>query len=84
MFVCVECGHVFHEDDVAIWEETHGLDYGPYERWSGCPECYGSYVEARKCDCCDDWISGTYIKTEDDMRYCENCYRVMDLGEEDY
>ena len=81
MFVCVECGHVFDQPD--RWVERHGFDYGPYESFSVCPKCRGSYVEAHKCDCCDEWITGSYIKTEDGKRYCENCYVVMDLEDEE-
>ena len=81
MFVCIECGYVFQ--DAECWKERHGFDYGPYENFSGCPECGGSYVEAHKCDCCDKWITGSYIKTEDGKRYCENCYVVMDLEDEE-
>jgi hypothetical protein len=81
MYVCCECGHVFEEPE--HWEETHGLDYGPYEHMSGCPHCGGGYAEAHKCNCCDDWIDDTYIKTDDGNRYCFNCYRVMELGDED-
>lgn len=64
------------------WQETHGLEYGPYEEWPGCPKCGGAYAEAFKCDCCDNWIDGTYVKTDDDRRYCFNCYRVTDVGDE--
>ena len=82
MLVCIECGHLFEEP--AYWEETHGLDAPPYEKMSGCSKCYGRYVKARKCDSCGEFIVGTYVKTEDGERYCENCYMVMDLGEEDF
>lgn len=81
MFVCTNCGEVFEDPD--CWEEGHGLDYGPFEQWSGCPACGESYVEAYKCDCCDEWITGRYIKTDNDQRICEDCYKVMDVGDED-
>ena len=79
MYVCVECGCVFSEPD--YWEETHGLDYGPYESWSGCPCCGGAYVETFKCDCCDEWINDDYIKIED-KRYCKDCCQSVELGKE--
>ena len=81
LFVCIECGNVF--EDPKYWRETHSLDTPPYEEWSGCPKCHGAYTEAHKCDCCDEWIDDTYIKTDDDKRYCLNCYQVMDLGDEE-
>lgn len=42
-FRCRDCGEVF--DTPKEWVETHGLDYGPYERWSGCPACGGAFEE---------------------------------------
>jgi hypothetical protein len=81
MYVCLDCGHLFSDAD--YWEERHGFDYGPFEQWSGCPVCGESYVEAHRCSCCDKWITGSYIKTEDGQRICENCYIVMELGDED-
>ena len=82
MFVCVECGHVFDEDEVDTWEERHGLDYGPYEPWSGCPSCNGGYVEAHRCNCCDEWITGRYVKLDNGERFCENCFSIMELNDE--
>lgn len=81
MFVCTNCGHVF--EDPEYWEERHGFDYGPFERWSGCPNCRGSYVEAHRCDCCDEWIDGPYIMLESGERICEGCYTTYELGDED-
>ncbi len=81
MFVCIECGRLFEEP--TYWEETHGLDTPPYEKWSGCPICYGSYTKAHQCDCCEEWIVSDYIKTEDDKRYCSECYQSREIGDED-
>ena len=81
LFVCIECGRTFEEP--IYWEERHGLDSPPYEQYSGCPHCQGSYVEAYECDCCNKWITTeTYIKTEDNKRYCENCFCILNLGDE--
>ena len=79
MFVCLECGRLFEEP--AVWEEKHGLDYGPYELWSGCPLCHGGYTETYRCDCCDEFITGDYIMV-DDKRYCSDCCVSMTIGEE--
>ena len=80
MYVCLECREVFEEP--IQWTETHGLEHGPYEEFSGCPYCHSTYTKARKCDCCDEWITDTYIKTDDGKRYCENCHCHMDIEEE--
>lgn len=81
MYVCLECGLTFDEPD--YWEETHGLRSGPYEHWSGCPNCHGAYTETYKCACCNEWIDGTYIKTNDGNRICEHCCITYEIGEED-
>lgn len=79
MFVCLECGEIF--EDPQYWEETHGLDHGPYEQWSGCPSCGGAYTKAFKCNCCDEWINDDYFEV-DDKRYCKDCCRTVELKEE--
>lgn len=81
MWICIECGNTF--DDPMCWEQTHGLDTPPYETVYGSPCCAGSYAKARRCSCCDAFIIGDYIKTDDGERYCENCYQTYELGEED-
>ena len=83
MLVCLECGYVFDEGDAAIWREDRGEFWGSpcSEELSGCPRCKRACVEAYKCDCCGEWISGDYIKIDGD-RYCENCYDKYELGEE--
>ena len=80
LFVCIDCGKKFEEPK--YWEETHGLDYGPYEQWSGCPYCYGAYAETYECNCCGEWITGDYIKTNNNERFCENCIIHYEIGEE--
>ena len=78
LFICTECGCLFEEP--VEWEERHGLDTPPYEKWSGCPQCHGNYVETYQCDCCGEWIEDYYIRIGDD-RYCQNCYVEYALGE---
>lgn len=80
MYVCLECRKVFEEP--AQWTETHGLEYGPYEEFDGCPYCHSAYTKAHKCDCCDEWITSMYTKIDDGKRYCNSCHCSMELGEE--
>jgi hypothetical protein len=79
MFVCLECGCTFEDPKHCV--NKHGLDTPPYEEYSVCPECGGDYTEAFRCDCCDEWITDTYIKIGSE-RYCDDCYHIMKLGEE--
>ena len=81
LFVCLECGKIFDEPEDYV--EKHGLDTPPYEEFSGSPCCAGAYTEAHRCDCCDEWITGEYIKTSTGERFCDNCIRYYELGEEE-
>ena len=71
MYRCCECGNLFEEGEQAVWEETHGLDSPPYERWSGCPVCKGDYEAVFQCEECGDW------HTDDELYdgWCEKCLR---------
>lgn len=84
MFVCLECGCVFCEDEARTWKEDRGECFGfpSYETYSGCPNCGSGYTTTYRCDYCGEWITGDYIKVENDNRYCENCFRHMELGGE--
>ena len=71
MYRCCECGNLFEEGEQATWEERHGLDSPPYEKWSGCPVCRGDYEEVHQCKECGSW------HTEDELYdgWCEMCLR---------
>lgn len=74
MYICLDCGELFEEP--CKYVETHGLDSPPYEKYMGCPHCGGAYVETIQCDICGEWISGEYVKLDNDMVVCDNCYVV--------
>ena len=80
MFVCLDCDKLFEEPKHYI--ETHGLESPPYEEFEGCPYCGGTCVETYRCDCCGQWLVGSYVKTKEGFRYCDNCYTGHELGEE--
>lgn len=82
MFVCCECGKVFSQP--IEWREDRGEHFGfpAYESLIGSPCCYGNFTEAYPCDCCGDWITGDYVKTDNGERYCENCIIHYELGDE--
>ena len=79
MFVCIECGKVFSEPK--YWEETHGLEYGPYETFSGCPSCGGAFTETYRCDYCGEWIDTDKYVEIGDEKYCEDCFVIRNLGD---
>lgn len=78
-YTCLECGAEF--DEPREWEEHHGLDSPPYERWSGCPVCGGPYVQTHVGDHCGDQIFGSMCRTADGGEYCENCFDIYDIGD---
>ena len=83
MFICLDCKHIFSEDDIATWEESRGEYWGApcYESVSGCPCCKGDCVETYRCSYCNEWIDGDYIRIDED-RYCEGCIVHCKLGDE--
>lgn len=80
-FICIDCECLFTNPKHYV--ESHGLDTPPYEEYDGCPRCGGAYTEAYQCDECERWITGEYIKTTSGQRICENCYNVMEIGDEE-
>jgi hypothetical protein len=84
MYCCIECGHVFDEDEIVAWKESRGEYWGTpcSELISGCPKCKGDYVETYRCSVCNEWITDEYVKLNNGKRICDNCYVVYDLGDE--
>lgn len=71
MYKCCECGAIFKEDEVAVWEEGRGEFWGVpcNETVTGCPVCKGDYDEVFKCKRCEEW----HFKDELDDDLCELC-----------
>lgn len=71
MYKCIECGHVFDEEDVAEWEEARGEYWGTpcSEKMSGCPVCHGAYEKVSRCEICGKPC------IEDELNYgiCDDC-----------
>ena len=77
-YTCLECGVEF--DEPRDYEERHGLDSPPYEKWAGCPACgSAAFVQSHVCDHCGELITNTIIKTADGNEYCENCVDILEL-----
>ena len=90
-FKCLECGQIFEDGEQAIWEETHGLDTPPYEKFSGCPICKGSYEETEQCKICggeflEDELNGSCVCDkciEEYSRDFEICYKIGETEKEE-
>lgn len=48
MYVCNDCYETFEEPN--SYEESHGFDYPPYEKFYICPHCKSSSFEEYKGD----------------------------------
>lgn len=79
MYLCLDCDNLF--EDPKEYSETHGLSSPPYETWTGCPRCGGGYVETFRCDLCDEWVAGEYIKLKDGTVVCDQCYEINNIGD---
>lgn len=80
MYICLGCKDVFQSPKKYI--ERHNLDTPPYEEYYGCPYCGENYVNAIRCDCCNNYISDDYIILNDGGVYCEECYSVRNIEDE--
>lgn len=82
LLVCIECGGVF--DEPKRWQEYRGECFGfpSYEDFLGSPCCGCDYAKAHQCDSCGEWITDNYIKIRH-LRYCQDCYESVELGDED-
>ena len=79
-FTCLDCGHEF--DEPIQYEEHHGLDDAPYEKWNACPYCGGPYAPTHICEYCGKAITGWYVRIKDGTEYCDNCLTTYELGDE--
>jgi len=77
MYICLTCKNIFEEP--VEWEESHGLDSPPYEKWSGCPKCKNAYIEAFVCQDCGRYIDDKYIVLNNGDCYCLDCVSQKEL-----
>lgn len=90
-FKCLRCGHVFEDGEQAEWEETHGLDCPPYEKWSGCPICFGGFEETKQCKICGgeflkDELNGGCVCNECTEKYSKDfdaCYNIANQDKQE-
>ncbi len=74
-YTCLDCGITF--DEPTQWEERHGLNTPPYEKFSGCPACGGAYAPTIICHGCKKAITGDYAKIIPSGEcYCDCCYAL--------
>lgn len=77
MFLCLDCKEVFEEPNCYI--EYHGQPNMPGEVFYTCPYCDGAFVEAFRCDGCDEYITDNYAETAHGTKYCEECYIIRNV-----
>lgn len=81
MYICLECGCTF--DQPFSYTERHGLEHGPYETWTGCPNCAGSYDEAVYCDGCGEFGAASAMHETPGGVFCDDCYYDNRLNEDE-
>ena len=81
MFLCTRCGKIFDEPIAFFGEKTEHFGIPCREEFSGCPSCGNSFVETYRCDVCNEYIVGDYILTNDNKKYCEDCYLEYNIYE---
>lgn len=82
MFICCDCEKIFLEPSKYTEDRGEWFGVPSYETYSGCPYCGGAFTETYECDCCGNWITGEYAEIADGSRYCEECYCVKNIGED--
>lgn len=78
-YICMECGHVFNEDDFASVSEDRGFvgNARAYEGIAVCPQCHSDeYEEAYECCLCHEELADENIqyRTEQGDAVCKDCY----------
>lgn len=67
-----------------VWTAAKPLTIQSDGKNAGCPYCGGAYTRTILCDACGEPIVGDYVKiqTTGDC-YCDECFMMKSLGEDD-
>ena len=80
-YKCLDCGHVFDEDEAGsdrewIGEDRYESNSSGWMYYMACPECGSTeIVEAERCDECGDYFDKTDLIRVGDMKLCQECAR---------
>lgn len=69
MFKCYDCEATFSEPRNYTEKMGECFGFPAYESFSCCPECGGSFDEAKQCKICGEW----FFEDELDDGICEEC-----------
>lgn len=71
MYICLDCGCVFDEDEMGTYTEQHpyGMGYAG-ETFVCCPSCKGSFDEAVECKGCGEYFAKDNMHDE----MCDKCF----------
>lgn len=73
MYICKECGALFKAPNI----ELIGV-----ARFTECPYCRSNDItQTRRCEFCNEWITGKYVVVKDSVAVCEDCYEIEDIRE---
>lgn len=78
VYICRDCKATF--ETPIQWQESHGLDSPPWERFSACPACLDlNFIEIKEyCDLCGDPCVDEYVELKDNTVFCADCFTVKD------
>jgi hypothetical protein len=77
MLICNKCGKVIAEEDLTSHKDllSYYGDEPYYEEFADNCSCGGDFVEAVKCDCCEEYYLDEEIYTgwRFPIKVCTNC-----------
>lgn len=90
MYKCKDCGLIFDEPKEYSEDYTPGgaFEGGSFiNRFSGCPNCSGSYDDAKECEICGEYFLEEELEDTTEMinggcgYCCSQCIEDNDMSE---
>lgn len=82
MYICLDCYKQFENPETLSNGNDEHFGTPCRESYAGCPYCAGNYTFAHYCSLCGDCIEESYVRTDDGMEYCHNCYEERHILDE--
>lgn len=80
-YICLDCGLEF--DQPVLYYDILEEDI-PHRKYWGCPYCEGeAFTKALYCEECGALIQGSYVRLKNMDVYCEKCFTIYEIGDED-
>lgn len=80
-YICPDCGMEFNNP--VLYHEILDEEIVALRYW-GCPYCKGAaFTKALYCEECGALIQGSYVRLKNLDVYCERCFDIYEIGDED-